>query len=624
MLHLDEVIGQGGFGTVYRGRMKSADGLVRRVAVKVLSERMSSDTRAVARFRDEARLLALVDHPGLVPVYALERIDERWAVVMGFVDGVELYEALRQGPLPLGAVRDVGVQVAGVLEALWSHPHPETGEPLRVVHRDIKPHNLMVSGDGRVRVLDLGVASARFEARETATQAGEVAGTLAYMSPQRWARRDDQHAGDLYALGATLYQLITGEVPLGAGPSEEEHNHQLDAMFVDLPDDFALILRGLMAWSDIVRPSTQVLKQQLSALDLRDSTSLADWASSRTHQSFSDLDRDHTSAPSMLGAHAIKTDQTLDSGRFLDLPANATPATDFDGATVVRPEPPKGRKIWPWLVLMAGFSFVATLFLGATGLTGFTLWRSANRGPAVHVVLAPSVRAEVLLAEHEPIRTYLEAKLNRPVLFHVGDSYEDTSRQLTDGTAAFALMPHRLGTTAKEADPSLTVLATKVVDGSNSVDGYLLTRRDVEATTIGDLVGHTVCYSDKLSNTGYKLPRGHITAAGLSPDDDFVTRISGDHERVLIDLIAGDCDAGGTFSWNYNTASQRDISVAQLRILAMTGNIPHDSFWAGPTADVELVRTFASALIEFDPSRDVGTDVVGYSERISGFAEPAF
>ena len=115
------------------------------------------------------------------------------------------------------------------------------------------------------------------------------------------------------------------------------------------------------------------------------------------------------------------------------------------------------------------------------------------------------------------------------------------------------------------------MLVLKVVDGSTSTDGYLIVRRDEPALDVQALVGRTVCFTEELSSTGYVMPRKYLRNHGLDPDTDFVTHWSGNHEQVLRDLLAGTCDLGATFSMNYQTADQREIPAAQLRILAITG-----------------------------------------------------
>ncbi|MCO4745641.1 MAG: PhnD/SsuA/transferrin family substrate-binding protein [Proteobacteria bacterium] len=614
MLHLDQVIGQGAFGTVFLGRMRSPDGLVSRVAVKLLSREMSSDSRAVQRFRDEARLLALVDLPGIVPVYGIHRIDDRWAVVMGFVDGVALNEPIRVGGLPPSVVAEVGAQIAELLYALHHHVHPETSEPLDVVHRDVKPHNIMVEASGRARLLDLGVAQARFEARETRTMDGEVAGTLAYMSPQRWAREDDGHAGDIYSLGVTLLHLLTGELPPRLGWDEAAHVTNLETAIGEHRDSplYEWIARAA-AWDDKQRPNGASLAQGLRGLDVP-GPSLREWAiaymGTRTMaESFDGVGSDVM----VLGNHSVGDDTSetlLTTGLFRAPVIEDEPTGTMEVAT------PASR---PWVLPLA-----MGLWSAAAVALGVGVWATStpvDTSP-VTVLLSPTVDAAVLLEENEPLRDYLERELGRQVIFEVGESYQDVSDRIVAGTDHYAVLPYRAGQATLAADPEIQELALKVVDGSTTVDGYLVIRGSDPATSLGELVGSTVCYANNLSNTGYKLPRKHIEDAGFDPEHDFVTRLSGDHEAVLRDLNAGDCRLGGTFSHNFSTAGERGIDTSGLRLFAITGRIPHDSIWAAPEADPRTSDLIRKALLDLNPIEDVGTERIGKSERISGFLDP--
>ena len=601
MLSLDEVIGKGGFGTVYRGTMRSPDGLTRRVAIKVLSDAMSREERAVARFRDEAKLLALIDHPGLVPVYALERLEGNWAVVMGYVDGFELFEASCVRALPASAVREVGIQIADVLAAMWAHPHPDTGEPLHVVHRDIKPHNIMIQRDGRVRLLDLGIASARFESRESQTQGGEVSGTMAYMSPERWARQSDGHAGDVYSLGATLFQLLANDRPSWAGSDRETHERQLEEMRGRVGHHalFSVIER-CMAWLAEDRPTAAEVAIALRKMTVPPGPTLAEWA--EAIGSGGQLDESYEVR--MKSSDALRGTFDLQSGSYLDLPPSPSP----------RASPSR---------LGLGLLGIALVVLGLAAV-GWMMRPAPLQGDPVQVLLTPTVAPDTLLAENALLQQYLEQSLRRPIALVVADSYSDVSERFLSGDADFAVMPHRIGMETWSRSDRIQPLATKVVNGSTTVEGYLVVRSDDPVTRVASLVGSALCYSDPKSNTGYRLPRQFVVDSGLDPDTDFQGHVSGDHEQVLRDVLSGVCRVGATFSGNYVTADQRGIPVAQLKVLALTGSVPHDSVWASATAAPELSETVAEALVALDPKAHLGVELLGVSERVSGFAPVSF
>lgn len=209
-------LGRGGFGSVYLANLRGSDGFVRRVAVKVMRPGLRVDPQLLARQRDEARLLGLLSHPAVVQVLDLASIDGRPAVVMEYIEGLDAARILDQvsragNRIPERATLELVGAAASALDAVYTSVSPESGEPLRVIHRDIKPANLLVTAHGTVKVLDFGVARAEFN-REGVT--GSVFfGTAAYMAPEFWLGEPIGPAYDVYALGVTLLELLTGVPP---------------------------------------------------------------------------------------------------------------------------------------------------------------------------------------------------------------------------------------------------------------------------------------------------------------------------------------------------------------------------------------------------------------------------
>lgn len=201
--------------------MISSGDFRRRVAVKLLHADVARNRGAAMRMRDEARILGHLAHRHIVSVIDLIKLGERWAVVMDYVPGADLEQVLGRcielsKPTPPGVVFEVGAAVALALDAAWSSDDGE-GRPLRVVHRDIKPSNVRLTPDGDVKVLDFGVARVDMEHREAATREAGWIGTERYMAPERIMMLGDTPAGDVYALGASLVELLLG-VPLGRTP----------------------------------------------------------------------------------------------------------------------------------------------------------------------------------------------------------------------------------------------------------------------------------------------------------------------------------------------------------------------------------------------------------------------
>ncbi|MFI5402907.1 MAG: protein kinase [Planctomycetota bacterium] len=202
---IDGVVGRGGMGTVYKARQLS---LGRPVAIKMLPLDLAREEQFLERFHREADALSRLSHPSVVAVFDRGEVDGQPYLVMEYVEGTSLRDAMRNGPLPLAEALRV---TAAVLEAL-DHAH-EKG----IVHRDIKPENVLLSKDGVVKVADFGLSRLLGPddgTRLTRTQL--VLGTYEYMAPeQREHAREADPRSDLYATGVVLYELLAGELPIG-------------------------------------------------------------------------------------------------------------------------------------------------------------------------------------------------------------------------------------------------------------------------------------------------------------------------------------------------------------------------------------------------------------------------
>jgi eukaryotic-like serine/threonine-protein kinase len=197
---VERVLGHGGMALVLLARDEELD---RPVAVKLLAENLANDESFRERFLREARVAARLAHPNIVQVFDVGEDDGRPYIVMEYVDGDTLADAMRHhGKLPPEDVVDIALQVCGGLE----HAHAAG-----LVHRDIKPGNLLRRNDGAVKIVDFGIARAAEATRMT--EIGTVLGTAAYLSPEQAAGEEVTAAADLYSLGAVLYELLTGRTP---------------------------------------------------------------------------------------------------------------------------------------------------------------------------------------------------------------------------------------------------------------------------------------------------------------------------------------------------------------------------------------------------------------------------
>ena len=204
------VVGSGGFGKVYRARLRSGSGFSKDVAIKVLHN-SEPDAELLSRFRDEARILALLRDRAIVSVDPPTRLSGRWAVVMDFVDGLSGSELLKRfGVFPPGVAVEIVGELSRALDKAYHFKGPE-GSKLELLHRDIKPANIQITPTGEVKLLDFGVARASFGGREAKTTRS-VSGTPGYMAPERLQGVEGPE-GDVYGLGVVLWVLLTGEAP---------------------------------------------------------------------------------------------------------------------------------------------------------------------------------------------------------------------------------------------------------------------------------------------------------------------------------------------------------------------------------------------------------------------------
>ncbi len=215
-LEILQLLGQGGMGAVFKVRQKELD---RIAALKVLPGEMAADAGFTERFLREARLLASLSHPHIVTVYEFGQRDGIYFLLMEFIDGVTLRQALRAEPIKkLGAKETLAI-VGQLCDAL-QFAHDEG-----VVHRDIKPENILIDKRGRVKIADFGLARllGQSPTMPTLTRTHQLMGTPAYMAPEQIEGLPGiDHRADIYSMGVVFYELLTGELPLGrfSPPSE--------------------------------------------------------------------------------------------------------------------------------------------------------------------------------------------------------------------------------------------------------------------------------------------------------------------------------------------------------------------------------------------------------------------
>ena len=217
-------LGRGGMGAVY---LAEQPGLGREVAIKELVPSAAADPTALKRFLQEAQVMARFSHPNLVQLHDMEQIGAANYIVLEFVRGKSLRDWLNRGDIPLPQIFAV---MHGVLQALdYAHRHA-------IVHRDMKPENVLISDEGAVKVADFGIARLTDDSQapgQTATKTGTTVGTPQYMSPEQVASSKVDGRSDLYSAGIMFYELIVGQPPFTA--TEADGPFTLMAKHVQAP-----------------------------------------------------------------------------------------------------------------------------------------------------------------------------------------------------------------------------------------------------------------------------------------------------------------------------------------------------------------------------------------------------
>jgi serine/threonine-protein kinase len=210
---LIEKLGRGGMAEVWKARINGPEGFVRLVAIKRILPHLLEDPRFVARFLVEARLSAGLHHANIVQTYELNLEEGRPFLVLEYLSGCDLLTLLRgpAGRLPLGLAAFVTYELCRALAYLHDH-QDEKGHPLRLIHRDVSPSNVMLTFEGGVKLLDFGIAKALAAVDRDPTRTGVVPGKLRYVAPEQLSGAQLDRRVDLFAAGAVLYDALSGQV----------------------------------------------------------------------------------------------------------------------------------------------------------------------------------------------------------------------------------------------------------------------------------------------------------------------------------------------------------------------------------------------------------------------------
>ena len=330
-------LGMGGMANVY---LAEDEVLGRRVAIKILNDRHAGDDQFVERFRREAKNAASLSHPNIVSIYDRGEAEGTYYIAMEYLDGRSLKELIvARGPAPIHLAVDYARQILAALR--FAHRHG-------IVHRDIKPHNVLVDGEGRLKVTDFGIARA---GASQMTEAGSIIGTAQYLSPEQAKGASVDQTSDLYSVGVVLYELLTGVVPFsGDTPVEIAMKHLStvpeppSAKRADIPRDLDMVVMRALAKD----PSERYQSAEEMDADLR-----------RINRGAAISPVTEEAATAIISRPP--TDVTAITSHAPRPPAPyAPPAAYYD-----YDEPPR-RAIWPWIV--------ALLFVTAALVGGYFLY----------------------------------------------------------------------------------------------------------------------------------------------------------------------------------------------------------------------------------------------------------
>ncbi len=206
-----ERIAVGGMAEIFRAKKIGAEGFEKELVIKRILPHFSEDEAFVTMFKDEARIAANLNHANIVQIYEFDQCEGAFYIAMEYIEGKDLKHILtaarkRNKPLLPAEAVYIAAQMADGLH--YAHTRTYNGMPLNIVHRDVSPHNVMISFDGEVKIMDFGIAKAA--ARSTKTQAGTVKGKCAYMAPEQARGQDLDGRTDMFATGICLWEMLTG------------------------------------------------------------------------------------------------------------------------------------------------------------------------------------------------------------------------------------------------------------------------------------------------------------------------------------------------------------------------------------------------------------------------------
>jgi eukaryotic-like serine/threonine-protein kinase len=359
-------LGAGGMADVF---LAEDEQLGRKVALKLLYQRFAEDPGFVERFRREAQAAAGLQHPNVVSVYDRGAFDGTYYIAMEYLPGRSLKQLIRE-QAPLDPVRAIDITIQILKAARFAHRRG-------VIHRDLKPHNVIVDDADNAKVTDFGIARA---GASDMTETGSIMGTAQYLSPEQAQGHAVSAGSDLYAIGVVLYEMLTGRVPFDAESAVtialkhvSEAPPPMTVINPSVPPELEQVAMWALNKNPVDRPANA--DQFITALEQAKTAIQSGERGQRT-----------ASMPALAGVAA----GAYPAAAALTAPPASAPPSRGDtlGGVVVGPFPedeppsPRRRRIWPWIALL-----VAALALGAGGVAAYLLTRPAK-------VVVPSVTHE--------------------------------------------------------------------------------------------------------------------------------------------------------------------------------------------------------------------------------------
>jgi beta-lactam-binding protein with PASTA domain/predicted Ser/Thr protein kinase len=379
-------LGSGGMADVY---LAEDEELGRRVAIKILNDRHANDEQFVERFRREAKNAAGLSHPNIVSIYDRGEAEGTYYIAMEFLDGRSLKELLiARGPMPIDNAVSYTRQILNALR--FAHKKG-------VVHRDIKPHNVMADPDGRLKVTDFGIARA---GTSQMTEAGAIVGTAQYLSPEQARGAAVDQRSDVYSVGIVLYEMLTGHVPFnGETPVEIAMKHLSEAprppstMRPDVsPDLDMIVLRALAKNPDDRFQSAEEMDAELARVAGGGSVT----------------------AETADAATAVLSGMTMATAPTAIAHPRRPPGARRTSTYRYEEPPTRKRPFWPWLlaVLLLVVAGVASWYaygqisdsLSGSGTVSVPFVEAQKEGLAVANVLEKGLQAHVRRLPHESVK----------------------------------------------------------------------------------------------------------------------------------------------------------------------------------------------------------------------------